>query len=421
MLSRARRRGLQCAALALLIPLMCVAPAAGAGASDPQDFTQVEKGRYLVTAADCTGCHTQPNGGKPFAGGRSIETPFGGILTPNITPDRDTGIGAWSDDQFDAALRKGTRPNGSRLYPAMPYTAYTKMSRDDVIAIRAYLKTVEPVKHWVVANTLPFPFNIRAAMRIWDAIYFAEGEYQADPHQTPEWNRGAFLVQGPGHCGACHTPKSFLGGDKSSEYLHGSYLQGWFAPDITNDNRRGLGRWSADDVVAYLKTGHNRISAATGPMAEEVALSSSKMADNDLKAIANYLKSLPGRSDGSSPVSANDPVMQAGAAIYRDQCSACHGLDGKGVQWLFPSLADSSVVRSDDPTTSIRIILRGARSVATKEEPTAPGMPSFGWQLNDAQVAAVITYVRNHWGTAAAAVGPDDVRRIKADIVSRPE
>jgi mono/diheme cytochrome c family protein len=414
-------RSLLLGAVGAVASLLAFSSHGVAGQSDPQDFSQVERGRYLATAADCTGCHTIPGGHQPFAGGRPIETPFGSITTPNITPDRDTGIGAWSDDAFDAALRKGVRPDGSRLYPAMPYPSYTRMSREDVIAIRAYLNTLPPVRNSVVVNTLPFPFNIRAAMRVWDWLYFTEGEFKPDPQQSAEWNRGAFLVQGPSHCGACHTPKTFLGGDKTSKYLQGSKLQGWFAPDITNANSRGLGGWSSDDVVAYLKTGHNRISAATGPMAEEVTLSSSHMADTDLKAIATYLKSVPGRQDNSALLRKDDPVMVAGAAIYRDQCSACHGLDGHGVQRLFPSLAGSSMVHSDDPSTLIRIVLRGARSAATKDEPTSPGMPSFGWQLDDPKLAAVVTYVRNAWGSGAAAVSSGDVATFRSDLGKRTD
>jgi mono/diheme cytochrome c family protein len=404
-----------------LVFLLVASSDVTAGQSNPQDFSQIERGRYLAIASDCTGCHTVRGSHQPFAGGRAIETPFGNITSPNITPDRDTGIGAWSDEEFDAALRKGVRPDGSRLYPAMPYTSYTKMSREDVIAIRAYLNTVTPVRHSVVANTLPFPFNIRAAMHAWDWLYFTEGEYKPDPQKSAAWNRGAFLVQGPSHCGACHTPKTFLGGDKSNEYLQGSKLQGWFAPDITDAKSRGLGGWSVNDVIAYLKTGHNRVSAATGPMAEEVALSSSKMTDSDLKAIATYLKSLPGRQDNLAPLGKDDPVMVAGAAIYRDQCSACHELDGHGVPHLFPSLADSSMVHSDDPSTLIRLVLRGARSAATKAEPTAPGMPSFGWQLDDEKLAAVVTYVRNAWGSGAAGVSSGDVAASRSALRERAD
>lgn len=398
-----------------------VATSASAGDSDPQEFTQIERGRYLAVLSDCASCHTVPGSNQPFAGGRAIETPFGNILAPNITPDPETGIGSWSDDAFDAAIRKGLRRNGSRLYPAMPYTAYTKMSREDVLAIRAYLNTVTPVRNAVDANALPFPFNIRASMRVWNMLYFNQGDYKPDAKKPAEWNRGAFLVDGPGHCGACHTPKTFLGGDKTDEYLRGSFLQGWSAPDITGDSRVGLGAWSAEDLVAYLKSGHNRVSAATGPMAEVVTLSTERMTDPDLRAIATYLKSLSGKQDHPQTVSKEDAAMVSGAAIYRDQCSACHGIDGKGVAELFPSIADSSMVKSDDPTTSIRIVLRGARSVGTRAQPTAPGMPSYGRQLDDAQIAAVLTYMRNGWGAAAAPIGAADVARVRSDTALRPD
>jgi mono/diheme cytochrome c family protein len=393
---------------------------AKAGDSDPQEFTQIERGRYLAVLSDCTSCHTVPGSNQPFAGGRAIETPFGNIVAPNITPDPETGIGSWSDEAFDAAVRHGLRRNGSRLYPAMPYTAYTKMSRDDVQAIRAYLNTVIPVRNAVVANTLPFPFNIRTSMRVWNALYFTQGDYKPDSKQSAEWNRGAFLVDGPGHCGACHTPKTFLGGDKTERYLRGGYLQGWSSPDITGDARVGLGAWSAAELVAYLKSGHNRVSAATGPMAEVISLSTEHMTDPDLKAIATYLKSQSGNQDQPQPLPKDNPAMVAGAAIYRDQCSACHGIDGKGVAELFPSIADSSMVKSDDPSTSIRIVLRGARSVGTPAQPTAPGMPSYGSQLDDAQIAAVLTYMRNNWGAAASVAG-SDVARVRSDTALRPD
>jgi mono/diheme cytochrome c family protein len=395
--------------------------AAHAGQPDPQEFSQIERGRYLSVLGDCASCHTVPGSGQPFAGGRAVETPFGNIDAPNITPDRETGIGAWSDDQFDAAVRHGIGRDGSRLYPAMPYNAYAKMSRDDVLAIRAYLNTVTPVKNAVVADQLPFPFDIRATMRVWDALYFDNGRYTPDPQKSPEWNRGAFLVEGPAHCGACHTPKTFLGGDKTKELFEGSALQGWFAPDITNDSRRGLGNWSIDDITAYLKTGHNRITAATGPMAEAIELSTSNMNDADLKAIATYLKSIPGHPAAASPVKPDDPVMVAGGAIYRDQCSACHALDGRGVPQLFPSIGDSSIVRSDDPSSLIRIVLRGARSAATNKEPTAPGMPAYGWQLSDEQLAAVLTFIRNNWGAAAAPVSAQDISRARDGLKLRSD
>jgi mono/diheme cytochrome c family protein len=393
-----------------------------AGGVDAQDFSTVERGRYLSILSDCASCHTVPHKSQPFAGGQPIETPFGSIVAPNITPDMETGIGSWTDDQFDKAVRKGVGRNGERLYPAMPFNAYTKMSRKDVLAIRAYLNSVTAVYNPVVANTLPFPFNIRTAMRVWDGLYFREGEYVSDPHKSADWNRGAFLVDGPAHCGACHTPKTVLGGDKISQYLQGSQVRGWSAPNITNDARTGLGGWTIDDIAAYLETGHNRITAATGPMAEAVSLSTSKMTDSDVRAIATYLKSLPGSSEGSQPRFANTaPEMTAGGAIYRDQCSACHGLDGKGVDRLFPAVASSSMARADDPTSVIRMVLRGARSVATDKEPTAPGMPSYGWQLDDTQIAAVLTSIRNSWGNAAPVVSANDVARQRRELAKRSD
>ncbi|WP_407158318.1 c-type cytochrome [Bradyrhizobium sp. STM 3557] len=392
-----------------------------AGSADQQEFTLIEQGRYLSILSDCGGCHTAP-GGRPFAGGRPIETPFGSIVAPNITPDLETGIGAWTDDQFDAALRRGIGWNGAHLYPAMPYNAYTRMSRDDALAIRAYLSSLDPVRQSRNPNTLPFPFNVRKLMAVWNKLYFAAREYEPDQKRSPEWNRGKFIVDGPAHCGACHTPKTMLGGDRTDQYLQGANLQGWSAPDITNSTRTGLGSWTAEDVALYLKTGHNRLSAATGPMAEAVEQSTSRMTDADTMAIATYLKSLPGKAEesrGSASVEGN--MMAAGGAIYRDQCSACHGLEGKGVEHLFPSLSGSAMVRSDDPTTVIRMLLRGARSASTDAEPTAAGMPSYGWQLDDRQIADVLNYVRNSWGARSPAIEARDVTRVRAETASRAD
>jgi mono/diheme cytochrome c family protein len=421
MRSRERRAAVLSTALWAAATLLAVPVLVHGGQADPQDFTQLEKGRYLAVVADCASCHTVPGSGHPYAGGRAIETPFGNLVASNITPDRETGIGAWTDDQFDAALRQGRRPDGSRLYPAMPYNAYTKMSRADVLALRAYLNTVPPVRNPVQANALPFPYNVRALMGVWDGLYFTEGEFRPDAQKSAEWNRGAYLVTGPAHCAACHTPKSFLGGDKDSRYLQGSPLQGWFAPNITDGNAEGLGGWTHEDLVTFLRTGHNRLSAATGPMAEVVALSTSQMTEADVNAIATYLKSLAGGNEPAAPLSAGDPRMIAGQAIYRDQCSACHGLDGHGTPFLFPSLADSPVVGADDPASLVRVVLRGARSVATAAEPTSPGMPSYGGLLNDAQVAAVLTYVRNGWGKGASPVSSDAVAHARSQLAARAD
>jgi mono/diheme cytochrome c family protein len=379
------------------------------GGDDLQDFAAIERGRYLATAADCTSCHTVQGSNQPFAGGKSIETPFGVLAAPNITPDHETGIGDWTDDQFDAAVRRGRSRNGARLYPAMPFPYYSRMSREDVRDIRAYLNTIEPVRNAVKVNHLPFPLNLRASMIVWDALYFTPGEFRPDASKSKEWNRGAYLVQGPTHCGACHTPKSLLGGDKLSEALQGYVLQGWTAPDITGE--QAMRDWSADDIATYLKTGHNKSAAAAGLMGEVVDLSTSKMKDDDLHAIAVYLKDISGPAQESSS-SPDREVLAAGSAIYQDLCAACHRQDGKGVPNMFPNLAEVATVKAKDPTTVLRVILQGAQTVATDSEPTGPAMPAFGWQLDDAKIAAVATYVRDHFGKAPA-VSESEVRKVR--------
>lgn len=391
---------------------------ATSAAEGSQDFPQVDKGRYLTVAGDCAACHTQKGSDQAFAGGRAIETPFGTLLASNITPDRETGIGAWTDDEFVNALTNGTGRNGAHLYPAMPYNYLTKLSRTDALAIRAYLKTVPPVSHEVTSNQLPFPFNIRLGMVAWNALFFTPGAFRPTEGKSDAWNRGAFLVEGPMHCGACHTPKNFLGGDETGQALRGYAIGGWFAPDITNDFQRGLGHWSADEVVAYLKTGHVARAAASGPMAEVVALSSSKMTEGDLRAVASYLKNQPGQEQPApTPSPAN--VTRVGAAIYADECSACHGANGAGVPGLSPGLAGSSAVQSTDPASLLHVVLRGARSVATEGAPTAPAMPSFAWLLTDDQVAAVTTYIRNAWGNAAPAVTGRQAEAARRDLAAR--
>jgi mono/diheme cytochrome c family protein len=409
------RRGLAALALACALGLGGCATATAQTSADPQDLATIERGRYLTQVGDCAACHTDPADHRAFAGGRAIQTPFGIVVAPNITPDRETGIGDWSAEQFEAALRLGRMPDGRRLYPAMPFPYYTRMASEDVRAIRAYLRTVEPVHHAVEPDRLPFPFSIRASLWFWDALYLDAGEFHGNPAESPQWNRGAYLVEGPGHCGACHTPKTVLGGDKRSEKFRGYSIQGWFAPDISDDEGRGLANWSVTDVVDYLRNGHNRLAAAAGPMGEEVANSSSGMSSADLTAIATYLKSRSGseKATAAASLSADRPAMQAGAAIYQDLCAACHKGDGSGVAFLIPNLAEANSVASREPTSLLRVVIKGAGSVATAAEPTGPAMPAYGDQLSDAQIAAVITYVRNSWGHSGKALTPGDVSRAR--------
>ncbi len=392
-----------------------------AAVADSQNFDRIERGRYLAVLSDCAACHTAP-GGQPFAGGLALQTPFGTLVAPNITPDHHTGIGDMTNDEFLASLHDGRGRNGRRLYPAMPYPAYTKMSDDDVLAIRAYLATVAPVSNKVISNQLPFPLNIRLAMVFWNWFNFTPGRYQSDPQKSAEWNRGAYIVQGAAHCGTCHTPKNLLGGDKGDDALAGATLQGWFAPDLTNDSRKGIGGWSKDDLVQYFKTGANDRTLASGPMAEAITHSTSRMTDDDISAIAVYLKDsgLNGSASKPTPVAASDNAMRVGAAIYKDSCAVCHKDAGAGEAHLFPRLAGSALVQSDDPTTLVRVVLQGTRAVSTPNMPTAPAMPAFDWRLDDAQVAAVLTYIRNSWGNAAAPVAAGTIASRRTSLAAAP-
>jgi mono/diheme cytochrome c family protein len=390
---------------------------------DVQDFTQLERGRYLTIAGDCAACHTLPGSGHDFAGGRAIETPFGKLIAPNITPDPLTGIGAMTDEEFVNALKKGTGRGGMHLFPAMPYTYYTRITRDDALAIRAYLNTVPPVQNAVDVDQLPFPLNLRGPVAGWNMLFFTPGEFQPVAGKSAEWNRGAYLAEGLGHCGLCHSPKNIFAGDRNDRRLQGYALQGWFAADITNDPRRGIGLWSVDDIATYLKTGHTQTSIATGLMAETINQSTSHMTDADLRAIAVYLKDQPVRdtSENQQPVAPDQPLMKAGAAIYADQCSGCHTANGRGTPGLFTALHGSALVQQTDPTSLMHVVLRGSRSIATDKAPTAAAMPEFGWLLNDDEVAAVLTYIRNSWGNAAPPVTSAEVASARRALAARAD
>lgn len=400
----------------LLLAALAASSLVGAKGLASDLFDRIEAGRYQAVLADCAACHTAP-GGKPFAGGVPLETPFGKLVPSNITPDPTTGIGRWSYADFRGALKQGIGKDGKRLYPAMPYPAYSSLKEQDVADLWAYFRKVEPVTNRVVSNQLPFPFNIRAAMIGWNLLNFSPKEFAPDATKSAEWNRGSYLVNGAAHCGTCHTPKSILGADKPAEFLRGSPLQGWFAPDLTSDAHKGLGSWSVDDITTYLKTGANRFDIASGPMAEAVRHSTSGWRDDDLKAVAVYLKDIKG--DGAAappPLAANDPAMTAGKAIYLDRCAACHVSSGEGAPSLFPTLAKAPIVNGKDPTSLIRVVLEGSQAVGTGARPTTPAMPSFGWNLGDAEVANVLTYIRNSWGNAAMPVAPSQVKDLRTQL-----
>ena len=399
----------------------------------------IEKGKYLATAGDCISCHTRP-GGDEFAGGLPLKTPFGTIYTANITPDKDTGIGGWTEEQLARAMREGTADDGSHLYPAFPYTAYTKVTDEDVHAIFAYLKSLAPVKYNPPANEMPFPFGQRGLMAIWNKLFLKAGRYAPDASQSAEWNRGAYLVEGLGHCGACHTPRNQLGGERASLALTGGTYQDaivdsvheqeivkqdnmvrpWSAVNLTS-SPLGLGAWSVEDIATYLKTGHTTRAGAFGPMAEVVANSTRYLTDQDLHAMAVYLKSLPAADQGTDKAPSADQ-MQKGEIAFTVRCGDCHLPTGLGspkspdadLTKISPPLVSNPVVQARDPATLINLILYGAHETIAGDQawPKMPGFElDFGLGMDDDQVAALANYVRNSWGNKGAAVDPKDVAK----------
>jgi mono/diheme cytochrome c family protein len=363
----------------------------------------LRQGQYLTIAGDCVSCHTRP-GGAPFEGGLGLQTPFGVIYSPSITGETTTGLGNWTPDQFYRALHEGVRADGAHLYPAFPYPHFVNITRSDSDAILAFLKTVPGKPYTPPPNRLLFPLNIRASLIGWDLLFFHGHTFRPDSSQSDAWNRGAYLVQGPGHCGACHTPTNILGAERGDARFKGGKLDNWLAPDLTEDGRTGLANWSIDELVQYLKTGRNAHSNAGGKMAEVVAYSTSQLSDVDLHAIATYIQSLVAGGSSASSSTPDSAAMKTGAAIYSDACSACHRADGSGQPQLFPKLAGSAAAQQSDPATVIHLILGGGRTAPTPTRPSTQTMPSFAWKMTGQEIADVATYVRNSWGNSAPAV-----------------
>ena len=386
---------------------LCGAFAASARAADPSEET-IERGKALVTAGDCAGCHTA-DPAKPLAGGKRIDTPFGAIYSPNLTPDRETGIGAWSDQDFYNAMRFGVAPGGSHYYPAFPYPNFTHVTRPDILAIRAYLATLTPFANKAPPPELRFPLNYRVVMRFWNYLFFRPGILEPDQQKGADWNRGRYLVEGLGHCGACHTPKNMFGADKRGRALSGDMVGSWFAPRLDAAERSGLKSWSVDDIAEYLASGRNGKSHADGPMADVIVSSTSKMSDADIHAIAVYLKSLPVSVPEQEVLPPPDTSMKAGAAIYAHACIACHEADGSGSPRVYPPLPGNALLQSADPASTLRIILDGAQTVTTPREPNTGSMPAYAKQLSDQEVADVTNYIRNSWGNAGSAVTAEQV------------
>jgi alcohol dehydrogenase (quinone), cytochrome c subunit len=393
--------------------------AAGAGPPAPGD-------EYLARAADCVACHSIP-GGKGFAGGLKMGTPVGAIFSTNITPDPETGIGKYSLADFDLAVRYGIAKDGHRLYPAMPYPSYVKLSDADVVALyRFFMHQVPPVQQANLKSEIPALLSFRWPVAFWNFFFAPNASYAAKSDHDGIWNRGAYLVQGPGHCGACHTPRG-IGmqekalDDSSANFLAGAELDGWYAPSLRGDMRTGLGTWSVKDIGEFLKQGHNRVGSAFGSMTDVINNSTSYFSDSDIEAVAAYLASLPARSvqqavaydNGTTEALRNSPTTQPGSAVYASDCASCHGFDAKGFAAYMPALASNPVVLDENPSSLINVVLNGSVPLVAKGTPDAYRMPQFRQQLSDQDAADVITFMRNRWGNQAPAVTAAQVAKLR--------
>ncbi len=408
---------------------------------DTRDPTLIAKGEYLAKAADCAGCHTAPPGGvsgkaplhpsAPFAGGLPMGSPFGTIWSSNITPDPIAGIGRYSYDDFERAVRKGVAPGNRRLYPAMPYPSFAKINDDDLLALYAYfMHGVAPVSKAAPHTTLPFPFNQRWALAFWSFAFASDKVFLPQASRSAQGNRGAYLVQSLGHCGACHTPRGPAyeerGYDEHSQrYLTGGTNDHWFAPNLTGDQGAGLGRISQDEIVSFLRRGHGGGLVTFGSMVQVVEDSTQYLSDDDLHAIALYLKSLParvssGHFDARSPIGLKSVraldtgnVELPGAGVYQSFCARCHKTNGMGETLRYPRLAGNPVVLSASADSLVRLLIEGGEAPHTQTGPEPDKMPPFAGKLTDLEMARVLTFVRVAWGNDASPVTSRDVGRVR--------
>jgi mono/diheme cytochrome c family protein len=379
-----------------------VAPATAA------DGQAVARGAYLARAGNCMACHTE-RGGTPFAGGRAIETPFGTVYAGNLTPDKATGIGDWSQDDFWRALHDGRSKDGHLLVPAFPYPNYTLVTRADADSIYAFLRSLPPVARPNTPHRLRWPYSTQAALAVWRALYFTPAEYKDDPAKSAAWNRGAYLVGGLGHCGACHAPRNALGASSEMMDLSGGLIpmQNWYAPSLTSAAEAGVGAWELPQITRLLQTGLAPRGAVLGPMAEVVLQSTQHLAPADLDAMALFLKALPqgGPATEVSGAAMGPAMAQQGAKLYTDHCAQCHGDKGEGVPGAYPALAGNRAVTLPVTANLVQVVLGGGFPPSTAGNPRPFGMPPFATVLSDAEVAAVISHIRASWGNHAFAIG----------------
>ncbi|UQS90799.1 cytochrome c [Pseudomonas chlororaphis subsp. piscium] len=423
----------------LVIATLALLGSASLSAAETDQQALIKQGEYLARAGDCVACHTAKDG-KPFAGGLPMETPIGTIYSTNITPDK-TGIGEYSFDDFDKAVRHGVAKSGSSLYPAMPYPSYARVSDADMQALYAYfMQGVAPVVQDNRDSDIPWPLSMRWPLAGWrwmfaPSVAGLQGSGQAQAAEDPVVSRGAYLVEGLGHCGACHTPRALtmqekaLSASEGSHFLAGSApLEGWIAKSLRGDHKDGLGSWSEEQLVQFLKTGRSDRGAVFGGMSDVVVHSMQYMTEEDLTAIARYLKSLPAVDANDQPHQYDKAVAEAlwkgddskpGASVYIDNCAACHRTDGHGYTRVFPALAGNPVLQSADATSLIHIVLKGGTLPATHTAPSTFTMPAFAWRLSDQEVADVVNFIRTSWGNQGSEVKAADVAGLrKGDLQS---
>lgn len=389
--------------------------ASNSNAANSRGAVSLENGRYLATASNCTSCHTA-DAEKPFAGGVAFQTPFGLLYSTNITADQDTGIGSWSFADFYKSMKQGVRPNGEHLYPAYPYTAFAKMTDEDIASIYLYLQTFTPIAAETPQNQLNFPFNIRSLLGIWKTFFHSSATYVANPQQSEQWNRGAYLVEGPGHCGVCHSPRNILGAEQQSLALtggihmdqvkSGKYRQ-WSAVNLTPDST-GLAAWSEADIVSYLKDGQNNRAVVHGPMNEVIMNSTRHLTDNDAAAIATYLRGIPANAQ-TITTTASKETLAAGETVYTVHCGSCHLPTGLGDTILGVPLANNAIVQTPDPSSLINVILYGPHLPPPPFISDRSRMKMFGKRLSDKDIADVASYLRANFGNTAGEVTPEQV------------
>ena len=379
----------------------------------PPAADSVARGAYLAKLGNCMACHTE-RGGAPFAGGRAIDTPFGTVYAGNLTPDAATGLGEWSPAQFWRALHNGRSRDGRLLYPAFPYPNYTLVTRAASDAIYDYLRSVSPAKRANTPHALRWPYSTQAALAVWRALYFTPGEYQADRTQSEPWNRGAYLVGGLGHCGACHTARNALGASSDMMDLSGGLIpmQNWYAPSLASPREASVADWEPAQIVKLLHTGLAPRGTVLGPMAEVVLQSTQHLAASDLQAMAVFLKALPQAKSEAAPAPAavmSTQMAARGGKLYEQHCAQCHGDRGEGVPGAYPALAGNRAVTLPVTANLVQVLLGGGFAPATAGNPRPFGMPPYATVLNDADMAAVISHIRAAWGNNASAIGEFDV------------